>query len=132
MKMKLNMYILLLFIVISNLLIAGCGGCQINNDLSEKTSSSTFIDTVPNDGKIDGFVIASCNKCNLGNISDRKCSMGIKVNNEIFSVYGYSQNHDAAHKIDGICNALRVAYVSGKISYKTLYPDTFELINKPN
>ena len=73
MKMKLNIYILLLFIVISNLLIAGCGGCQINNDLSEKTSSSTFIDTVPNDGKIDGFVIASCNKCNLGNISDRKC-----------------------------------------------------------
>ena len=116
----------------TSILIAGCGGCQINNTQTEKETSSTFIDNLPSNNKIDGFVIASCNKCNLGKINDRKCSMGIKIDNKVYSVYGYKEDHKSAHESDGICNALRVAYVSGKVSYNTFYPDTFKLVNKPN
>ena len=58
--------------------------------------------------------------------------MGIKVDDKVYSVYGYSDSHEAAHKSDGICNALRIAYVKGKISYKTFYPDTFNLMVKPD
>ena len=129
-KKRVLFFLMLIFNI--NLLIAGCGGCQINNNSDIETSSSIFIESIPANGKIDGFVVASCNKCNLGKISDRKCSMGIKVDNQVYSVYGYNESHEAAHKSDGICNALRIAHVKGKISYKTFYPDTFNLMIKPN
>ena len=132
MNFKIRVLFFLMLIFNINLLIAGCGGCQINNNSDIETSSSIFIESISANGKIDGFVIASCNKCNLGKISDRKCSMGIKIDDKVYSVYGFKDDHKAAHESNGICNALRVAHVSGKISYQTFYPDTFTLIDKPN
>ena len=88
MNFKIRLLFLLMLIFNISLLTAGCGGCHINNDSDIETSSSIFIESIPANGKIDGFVIASCNKCNFGKISDKKCSMGIKVNDQVFSVYG--------------------------------------------
>ncbi len=129
-----NLLCILCLFLMSNtsMLMAGCGGCQVNNTPSKQKANSTFIDELPSNNKIDGFVVASCNKCNLGKINDRKCSMGIKIDNKIYSVYGYKDDHKAAHESDGICNALRVAHVSGKVSYNTFYPDSFKLIDIPN
>ena len=70
----------------TSILIAGCGGCQINNTQTEKETSSTFIDNLPSNNKIDGFVIASCNKCNLGKINDidsanlAECCINLRAN----------------------------------------------------
>ena len=126
-------YMMCLFLMTNTtLLLAGCGGCQINNTMTKKETNSTFINTLPSNNKINGFVIASCNKCNLGKINEKKCSMGIKIDDKVYSVYGFKDDHKAAHESDGICNALRIAHVSGKVSYQTFYPDTFTLLDKPN
>ena len=87
---------------------------------------------MPSNGEIQGFVIASCNKCNLGKSTDKKCSMGIRVNDKVYVVEGDSHNKKESHKQDGICNALRVAYVSGKIKGNKFQANDFALINSPN
>ena len=125
-------YLILSFIFInSTILYAGCGGCQVNNNVKPEEESSAFVTTIPYSGKIDGFVIASCNKCNFGQYGQRKCSMGIKVNQMVYEVKNYNHDHSKAHNHDGICNALRIAHVSGKIQGYDFVADTFELIDRP-
>ena len=127
--------IIKLFIIsllLSNLVIAGCGKCQINNKNDATKKTSALVTSVPSNGEIQGFVIASCNKCNLGKNTDKKCSMGIRVNDKVYAVEGDSHNKKESHKQDGICNALRVAYVSGKIKGNKFQANDFALINSPN
>ena len=131
MNFKIRVLFFLMLIFNINLLIAGCGGCQINNNSDIETSSSIFIESIPANRKIDGFVIASCNKCNLGKYGNRKCSMGIKINQLVYEVKGYDHDHGKAHNDDGICNALRIAHVSGKIKGYTFVPDSFQLMDRP-
>lgn len=131
MKHKINTVAIISFLVIINLVYAGCGGCQIKNPLSEGTKNNSLIQAVPNDGKIEGFVIASCGKCNLGKTNNKKCSMNIKIADNIYNIYKQPINHKDAHNVDGICNALRIAYVTGKISYDTFYSENFILIDNP-
>ena len=114
-----------------NFLYSGCGGCEINNEVDVNKKSSAFIDYLPSDGMIEGFVIASCNKCNLGIKKDRRCSMGIKVADQVYSVKGHQDDHSSAHDNDGICKALRIAYVSGKIKKDKFYADYFSLMTSP-
>ena len=115
-----------------NILYAGCGACQINNKVNPTEESSAFITESTYNGKINGFVVASCNKCNLGKSGNKKCSMGIKLNNKAYEVIGYEHSHDNAHNHDGICNALRIAHVSGKIKGNKFVADSFQLIDKPS
>ena len=111
-------------------LFAGCGNCEINNQNNQDVQNSSFIDKAPfYGGKLEGFVIASCNKCNLGSKKDKTCSMGIMINGKTYLVDKHIHNHDKAHEVDGICNSLRIAYVSGKIKKNKFYADTFRLIN---
>ena len=126
-------YFILSFIILisSALLHAGCGGCQVNNNVKSKEESSAFITTVPYSGKIDGFVIASCNKCNFGQYGQKKCSLGIKINQMVYEVKNYDHDQTEAHNHDGICNALRIAHVSGKIQEYDFIADSFELIDRP-
>ena len=130
--LKTNIKLFIVSLLLSNIVIAGCGKCQINNkkDVTKKTSA--LVTSVPSNGEIQGFVIASCNKCNLGKSTDKKCSMGIRVNDKVYAVEGDSHNKKESHKRDGICNALRVAYVSGKIKGNKFQANDFALINSPN
>ena len=130
--LKTNIKLFIVTLLLSNLAIAGCGKCQINNKKDETKKSSALVTSVPSNGEIQGFVIASCNKCNLGKGTDKKCSMGIKVNDIVYSVEGDSHNKKESHKQDGICNALRVAYVSGKIKGDKFQANDFLLINSPD
>ena len=116
---------------LSNFLIAGCGGCQINNNIQPVKESSAFIMNVPYSGEIDGFVIVSCGKCNLGKYNQRKCDMSVKIGQMVYDLKGHSYSHDKAHDMDGICNALRVAHISGKIEGNTLIAENFQLIDRP-
>tara|TARA_B100002052_G_scaffold228763_1_gene211322 strand:+ start:166 stop:558 length:393 start_codon:yes stop_codon:yes gene_type:complete len=115
----------------SNVLFAGCGGCEIKNQLIEGKKSSSFISNVPSNGKIEGFVIASCNKCNLGKKNDKKCSMGIQVGEKTLRLKNDSHDHHAAHDADGICNSLRIAYVEGSITTNYFDALLFKLIDSP-
>ncbi len=127
-----NIKLIVVFLFLSNLMLAGCGKCQINNKKVATKKTSAFVSSVPSNGKIQGFVIASCNKCNLGKISDKKCSMGIRVKDKVYAVEGHSHNKKEAHNQDGICNTLRVAYVSGQIKGEKFKSSDFVLINSPN
>ncbi len=128
---KAKYFTLSIIFTASSILYAGCGGCQVNNNVKPKQESSAFITNVPYDGQIDGFVVASCNKCNLGKYGNRKCSMGIKINQLVYEVKGYEHDHGKAHNDDGICNALRIAHVSGKIKGYSFVPDSFQLMDRP-
>ncbi|OUT40131.1 MAG: hypothetical protein CBB66_02940 [bacterium TMED6] len=131
MKYKINIILIIPFLVLINSVYAGCGGCQIKNPSIEGKKNNNFVQTIPSTGEIEGFVIASCAKCNLGKINNKKCSMNIKIGDSIYNIYNQPVNHKDAHKVDGICNALRIAYVTGKISYDTFYADNFALIENP-
>ena len=130
--LKTNIKLFIISLLLSNLVIAGCGKCQINNKNDATKKTSALVTIVPPNGEIQGFVIASCNKCNLGKSTDKKCSMGIRVNDKVYAVEGDSHNKKESHKEDGICNALRVAYVSGKIKGNKFQANDFALINSPN
>jgi hypothetical protein len=132
MKNRNSFIIILTIIATINLSFAGCGGCQINNLVEESKKTSAFIQDIPSGGKIEGFVIASCSKCNLGKSQNKKCSMGIQIGNKAYNVSGDKTDPESAHNTDGICNALRIAYVTGKISNEMFYVDNFVLIESPN
>ena len=120
-----------LIVLTTNVLMAGCGGCQVKNPVDPQTKSSSFLSDIPFNGKVEGFVIASCNKCNLGKKDDKKCSMGVQVGKKVYRLKNDNHDHNAAHKTDGICNSLRVAYVDGQIMMNYLDANYFELLDAP-
>ena len=120
------------FYLLCGIVIGGCGGCQVNNNIDLTKKSNAFLQNVSQDGKIEGFVITSCNKCNFGKVKNKTCSLGIKIDNKIYEVKNYFNNHNTAHDDDGICNALRIAYVSGAIIGDKFYSDEFTMINSPD
>ncbi len=117
--------------IITNTIYAGCGGCQINNKVKPSIESSAFLDEKPKSSKIDGFVIASCSRCNLGNYKNKKCSMAIEIDKNVYEVKGHTHDHRKAHNDDGICNALRIAHVSGNIKGNNFLAESFTLMDRP-
>ena len=116
---------------IINIVYSGCGGCQINNKVKPTFESSAFVNQKPKSGKIDGFVVASCNKCNFGNFKNKKCSMAISIDKNVYEVKGHTHDHRKAHNDDGICNALRIAHVSGNIKGNNFIAERFTLMDRP-
>ena len=130
---KQKMFVsLLLAMTMINLLLSGCGGCQVNNSIEPAKDSSAFINNIPYGGQIDGFVIASCGKCNLGQYGYKKCNMSIRIGQMVYEIVSYEHDHSKAHENDGICNALRIAHVSGEVKSGKFYADQFQLIDNPN
>ena len=129
--MKFYIALTITFIALISNLEGGCGGCQIKNNTDATKKPSNFITKVPLNNKLEGFVISSCNKCNLGRKDDKKCSVGILIDDKAYDVKGYKENHQKSHEVDGICNAFRVAYVAGNLYNKTLYADSFKMITAP-
>ena len=113
------------------ILNAGCGGCQIKNNSKNDFKTSAVITSVPSNNKIEGFVLASCNKCNLGKKQDIKCSLGIEISDKIYAINNYEHDHKEAHNYDGICNSIRVAYIEGRVVNSVINADYFKLIKAP-
>ena len=114
-----------------SLLSAGCGGCQVNNDIDVTKKSSAFITSLPYNKNVEGFVVASCNKCNLGKSKNKKCSMGVKIGDKVYSLKNDEHDHNAAHNSDGICNAMRIAYVEGVVKSNEIDAKYFQLVESP-
>jgi len=129
---KKNISLLLIIIFISSPIFASCGSCQIQNKAPISKKSSTFITTVPESGNIEGFVTSSCGMCNFGYKKIRGCSLTIKIGDTVYPVEGTSiHKHGDPHSEEGMCSAIRVAYVSGKVKDNKFYSDSFTLIESP-
>ena len=133
MKYNYNSRIIIILIFIINIIYAGCGSCQgdktpTNKPIHEKSTVNTLIMSIPTNGLIDGLVITSCGKCNLGT-DDRGCSLSAKIGDTIYPVKGTSvHDHGDAHSSTGFCSAVRVAWVKGKIKKNALHTDSFILV----
>ena len=122
----------LITVLIIDISFAGCGRCEINNDIEIVKNNNAFINSIPSySSQIEGFVVASCTKCNFSMYGEKKCSIGIKIGSNVYPVENYKHDHSKAHSYDGICNVLRVAYVSGEIKNRKFYSNKLVLIDSP-
>tara|TARA_B100000029_G_scaffold371434_1_gene365365 strand:+ start:235 stop:660 length:426 start_codon:yes stop_codon:yes gene_type:complete len=133
-----NILSYLFTIVISvNFVIASCGSksCGSHQNPKEepvKGKSSALVTHIPESGDIEGFVITSCGICGFGFRGVRGCSLTIKIGDKVYPVEGTSiRKHGDPHSKEGFCNAIRIAYVSGKMKKNKFYSDSFTLIESP-
>ena len=132
---KYILLFLLISVFISNFVFAVCGSCPSDTDDSTvvvSKKSNSLVTTIPTSGKIEGFVIASCGMCNFDYKEIRGCSLTIKIGDTVYPVEGTNiHKHGDPHSEEGMCSAIRVAYVSGKVKDNKFYSDSFTLIESP-
>ena len=123
---------LLISIFVSNFAFANCGSCQVQAKPVVSKKSNSLVTTIPESGNIEGFAIASCGMCNFGYKESKGCSLTIKIGDTIYPVEGTSiHKHGDPHSEEGMCSAIRVAYVSGKVKDNKFHSDSFTLIESP-
>ena len=132
---NLNKKNILLFslalISVSNFVFASCGSCQVQGKPTLKKSNS-LVSTIPESGDIEGFAIASCGMCNFAYKGSKGCSLTIKIGDTVYPVEGNSiHDHGNPHSEEGMCSAIRVAYVSGKVNNNKFHSNSFTLIESP-
>ena len=121
----------LALISVSNFVFASCGSCQVQAKPILKKSNS-LVSTIPKSGNIEGFAIASCGMCNFAYKGSKGCSLTIKIGDTVYPVEGNSiHDHGNPHSEEGMCSAIRVAYVSGKVKKNKFYSESFSLIESP-
>ena len=127
-KIILSISILLSFQIV----YAGCGGCKSSRkEVVSSTVSSNFIQKIKKSGEIKGLALASCGMCNFGMKDKKKCSLAIKINEDVFSVNGTGiDDHGNSHAKNGFCNAIRVANIEGKIVKGVFKSKSFVLTKK--
>jgi hypothetical protein len=129
--MKNILSLSLILISVSNFIFAGCGSCQVHTEPILKKANS-LVSTIPKSGDIEGFAIASCGMCNFAYKGSKGCSLTIKIGDTVYPVEGNSiHEHGDPHSEEGMCSAIRVAYVSGKVKKDKFYSDSFTLIESP-
>ena len=122
---------MVLFLLLS-LSFGGCGSCQTQEPHTPAKKTSALITAIPESGKIEGFAIASCGMCSFDYKGSRGCSLTIKIGDKVYPVEGTSmRKHGDPHTPEGMCNAVRVAYVSGKVKRNRFHSDSFTLIESP-
>ena len=127
-------YRIIIIFTMINLVYSMCGGCpgdvkDQSVDISKKVNVSALVTSVPEDGFIEGLVIASCGKCNFGLKKERRCSLSIKINEQYYPVKGASVHGQGnAHGKEGLCSVIRVASVLGTIKNNVFYAEIFNLI----
>ena len=121
----------LALISVSNFIFASCGSCQVQAKPTLKKSNS-LVSTIPESGNIEGFAIASCGMCNFAYKRSKGCSLTIKIGDTVYPVEGNSiHDHGNPHSEEGMCSAIRVVYVSGKVKGNKFYSESFTLIESP-
>ena len=93
---------------------------------------NSLVTTIPDSGKIEGFVIASCGMCNFDYKRSKGCSLTIKIEDTIYPVKGTnSEKYGCDHSGEGLCSTIRIAYVSGEVKNNKIYSNSFTLIERP-
>ena len=115
----------------SNFVFASCGSCQVQAKPAIKKTSS-LVTTIPKSGDIEGFAIASCGMCNFAYKGSKGCSLTIKIGDTVYPGEGNSiHEHGDPHSEEGMCSAIRVAYISGRVKKNKFYSESFSLIESP-
>ena len=133
MKIKSTMLLVIISCIMINMVYAGCGFCgggaaSIKKKTSEKAVKNTLVMSLPKGGEVDGLVITSCGKCNLGT-AEKGCSLSAKIADKIYPVKGTNiHDHGDAHGAVGFCSAVRVAWARGKVTKDVLYVESFSLV----
>ena len=113
-----------------SMLCAHCGSCDVIDKPEEINRSSIFLTSIPEDGKIDGFLLAACGMCKFEDKNSRGCRLNIKIEDKVYSVVSKKiSDFGDMHAADGMCNVIRLAYTSGNIKDNKFYPDTFILVD---
>ena len=130
---KKNILLTLLVVIFhSNLVFASCGSCQVQTNTVIIKKSNSLVTTIPESGNIEGFAIASCGMCNFGYKGVKGCSLTIKIGDTVYPVEGTNiHKHGDPHSEEGMCSAIRIAYISGKVKKNKFYSDSFTLIESP-
>ena len=122
----------LIVVITAGYTFASCGSCQTQNKSIESKKSSSLVTVIPESGDIEGLVITSCGMCNFGYKESKGCSLTIKIGDTVYPVEGTSlHKHGDPHSKEGMCSAIRVAYVSGKVKNNKFYSIFFTLIESP-
>ena len=120
-KYTIILFVLTLFM--SESVEATCGSCAV----VKKSVNSSFIEEVPENGKISGKTFASCGMCNF-DTNDKSCGLSVKIGKEIYSVENVNiDDHIDSHAKDGFCNVVRVVNIKGKVKNNKLYADSFSV-----
>ena len=123
---------LLILIFISSFVFASCGSCEVQAKPVVLKKTNSLVTTIPESGNIEGFAIASCGMCNFGYKESKGCSLTIKIGDTVYPVEGTNiHKHGDPHSEEGMCSAIRVAYVSGKVKNNKFYSNSFTLIESP-
>ena len=126
---------LMFLALMTNPIFSACGSCPGDTDDSTvvvSKKSNSLVTTISTSGEIEGFVIASCGMCNFDYKEIRGCSLTIKIGDTVYPVEGTNiHKHGDPHSEEGMCSAIRVAHVSGKIKKGVFYSDSFKLIESP-
>ena len=131
-SLKFKALTIVILIWLGNPIFAGCGHCQSNKKAEKSAKSNSLVTIVPEGGQIEGLVISSCGKCNLGYKKKRGCSLTVQIGDTVYQVEGVKfHDHGNPHAGEGFCNAVRIAYVSGKVEKNVFHADTFTLIESP-
>ena len=129
---KKNVLLSLMMLFASSFIFASCGSCEVQAKPIVLKKTNSLVTTIPVSGNIEGFAIASCGMCNFGYKEIRGCSLTIKIGDTIYPVEGTNiHKHGNPHSEEGMCSAIRVAYVSGKVKDNKFYSDSFTLIESP-
>ena len=130
MKFRTTVSMLLVSIVFSSFISAMCGGCAADNVVKEKMPKrvNTLIMSVPDDGNINGLIITSCGKCNLGT-KEKGCSLSVMISGKVYPVKGTGiHDHGDAHGNEGFCNGVRVAWTKGQVKKNVFHAESFVLV----
>ena len=123
---------LLILIFISSFVFASCGSCEVQAKPVVLKKTNSLVTTIPESGNIEGFAIASCGMCNFGYKESKGCSLTIKIGDTVYPVEGTNiHKHGDPHSEEGMCSAIRVAYISGKVKNNKFYSNSFTLIESP-
>ena len=115
-----------------NPIFSACGSCPEDSKVIVSKKTNALVTTIPESGSIEGFVISSCGMCNFGYKKSRGCNLAIKIEDKIYPVEGTKiHDHGDPHSEEGFCNAVRIAYISGKIKKNKFYSNSFTLIESP-
>ena len=116
----------LVFIIVvlisSQILQAGCGGCRTNRKHTPSSISSGLLDKIPSNNQIEGNVLISCGMCNFLT-DDNDCSLSVKIGKKVLKVRGVGiDDHGDSHASDGYCNVIKKKYVEGIVRNNLFLP----------
>ena len=103
-----NLLFIGFFLVSTQLVLAGCGGCSSNRKhTSYNSAPAGLLEKIPYNNRVEGNVLVSCGMCNFMN-GDNDCALAIKIGSKVLKVRGVGiDDHGDSHASDGYCNVIK-------------------------